>query len=243
MARCRQLGRLGPLAFGERMSLRVELRSRQCPLGSIWWQTVHHLQNVALPPTGLVSGFLGEFHDPGSRRNPSPLLPHPAPPPARHTTVRGPSSWTAISSADNSCLHRKWNNTGSVASRIGPGHQRSRLREDLHQPGSDRIVPTVGVAVARQPPHVRQQHRLRNPHALEDPPSRGAGPARHFERLGIARRDAIVGADVDDHGRAIRAAHEEVWGMPALTRTVVPVQQNGWEAICTTARSKSMSTR
>ncbi len=86
------------------------------------------------------------------------------------------------------------------------------------------MLPAAGVTVARQPPHVRQQHRLRGPHPLEAPPGLGAGPARHLERFGIARCDAVVGADVDNHGRAIRAAQEEVRGMPTLTRPVVPVQ-------------------
>ncbi len=111
-----------------------------------------------------------------------------------------------------------------VAGAVGPGHERSRLRENLHQPCRDLVLLTAGVTVTRQPPHVRQQHRLRRPHPLKAPPGLGAGPARHLERFGIARCDAVVGADVDDHGRAIRAAHEEVRGMPTLTRPVVPVQ-------------------
>lgn len=43
-----------------------------------------------------------------------------------------------------------------------------------------------------------KQHRLRNPHPLEALLDFAADSACHLERFCIARRYAIVGADLDD---------------------------------------------
>jgi hypothetical protein len=104
-------------------------------------------------------------------------------------------------------------------------HQGSRNGERLPQrirrpgrPGAPRMP------VARQPPHVRRQHRIDHPHPAELPARRLAGQCRHRERLRIAPLDPVIGADVDHHARPVAQPGKEIRGMPTAAAAVVPVQ-------------------
>lgn len=109
------------------------------------------------------------------------------------------------------------------------------------EPVHDRSVQAPRVPVARQPPNIRQKHRIRHPDPLEAPSCLAAGQAGDLERFRVLRLDPFIGADIDDHRRAVRAAYEVVRSVPTLPLAVVPVQPERCEAIPATSGSKSIS--
>jgi hypothetical protein len=82
----------------------------------------------------------------------------------------------------------------------------------------------AGMAVARQPPQVRCQHRIQRPDPPVVPADLSAGPPGHLELVGIAVLDLIIGSHIDDHGAATTEPGEEVRRVPDPPPSARPAQ-------------------
>ena len=78
--------------------------------------------------------------------------------------------------------------------------------------------------VARQPPHVRREHRPGHSHPSELPAGLLAGLRGDRERLRVPLRDPVIRSDIDDHTGPVRAAGEEIRRVPPPSPSVVPGQ-------------------
>ena len=106
----------------------------------------------------------------------------------------------------------------------GPRPQRPRLIECLQQLSGNVPAQAPWPAVARQPPQVRHQHRIRNPGPHELPAHRPAGPLRHRERFCCSLVNPVRSPNVHHPAPSIRQAHEVVGSMPPRSLAVMPVQ-------------------
>jgi hypothetical protein len=79
------------------------------------------------------------------------------------------------------------------------------------------------MAIARQPAHVRCEHRVQDADPPEPPAHLRARSFGRRERLGVPDLDPVIGADIDHHARAVDQPDEEVRGMPP-TAPVMPAQ-------------------
>lgn len=91
---------------------------------------------------------------------------------------------------------------------------------------------TPSRAIARQTPHVRHQHRIRNPGPLELPVHRPTGPRRSGEGLGRRLVNSVRSPDVDHLPAAVRHARRTTQSGACRRRRVPSCQcnQNGYEA-------------
>jgi hypothetical protein len=80
------------------------------------------------------------------------------------------------------------------------------------------------MAIARQPAHIRGEHRIRGPDPPEPPAHLGASPLGRGERLGILDLDPVICPDIDHHASAVDQPGEEVRSMTPATVSVMPAQ-------------------
>ena len=103
---------------------------------------------------------------------------------------------------------------GRSPGQLSPLNQAPPASERLQQDRGDLRHQAPPVPVTRQPPHVRDRHRVKvtNPPVL---PARAlARLRRHRERLRVPGRNPVIRPDVNDHGTPVVPANEEVRSMP-----------------------------
>ena len=162
----------------------------------------------ALPPTRTRSPIPTRRRPPLTRSRPR----------ARRTRM---PSRTVRSAASCRC-HIRWNSTGSTRSRSpassAPSAQAPPAGERLQQHRGDLRHQAPPVPVTRQPPHVRDQHRVKIPSPPVLPARQPRRPAAVTANVcRIPFRDPVIGTDIHDHGAPVVPADEEVRSMPAGT--------------------------